>query len=173
MNLDDIVNHLPQLTRHELQQLKQWCQKLLAGTPSDDIVADENLVLSLICDCLRNGQVEFISTDRLRHSQGIGSFREKLPELMRFFSRHNISHTQRYGLLVIGLQLLRDNLRAMNIPVGGNAMLNHIHRLPEMLDWQFPGYAHAGLLGIIIRNGGRDGHDKSVDKKVIKPSKSR
>lgn len=118
-------------------------------TPPAD--SDADLVLEVICSTLQGMGVEFTPASQLKKSLGYKAFADKAGPLMQFIrGAGNRSRNQQRVLLGIGVRLLYGNMVGMGIPASARFVMAHIHRLPSVLDASFPGYARAGLLGMLI-----------------------
>lgn len=51
----------------------------------------------------------------------------------------------------LGVRLLMANMQKMKVPITPRSLVTQLHRVPPMLDLEFPGYATMGLLGILTR----------------------
>lgn len=56
----------------------------------------------------------------------------------------------RRNVLKLGVDLLYQNLTGMNLPATAGTILRHFNRIPAVINSNYPGYAAAGLLPVII-----------------------
>jgi hypothetical protein len=63
----------------------------------------------------------------------------------------SVPKVQQRALFRLGIVLLCNNLAEMETPISGMSLMNHIHRIPSLINRAFPGYARLGLLSKIIR----------------------
>jgi hypothetical protein len=119
------------------------------------------LVLEAIASVLFSFGLEFASVTFLRKSSNYAAFREKMPPLFRFLRQNSVNQTEMRGLLHLGVSLLVEDMKRLTMPIAGRMVLAHIHRLPEVVNLAFPGYAESGLLGMIIRRGQNGRHQRT------------
>lgn len=158
MTLAVIVGLLPSLTPAELQQVRLKVGALLSvsgSVPSHGQVivdSDESWVLGCICDHCRDNGRDLTPVSMLRNAQGIGTFREYLPQLMRYLETGAGKARQRkHILLLTGLDLLAANLERMRIPITSRLLLRNVSRIPAVIDQAFPGYYRNGRLPWVIQ----------------------
>lgn len=68
------------------------------------------------------------------------------------------------GLVHLSVELLHDRLIEMGIPVSATTIMNHMHRVPAVLNQSFPGYAQSGLLHLVIREHHKDERRERSDE---------
>lgn len=159
-DLAEVLRRLPKLSPDELEQVRQRLSILrgmdaalttFGGTsPSKDDAGAER-VLSAIARILQQAGLEHVNTTMLRASPAFPAFRKKLPTLMEYLSKVSPNAIEQSAVLLVGVDLLRRYLIKQKLPVGSRVLMQHIHRVPAVLDLQFPGYAAAGMLGWIAR----------------------
>lgn len=132
---------------------KQRTTGLSGGQPMPDMIAetDVELVLSEIAGHLREQGIEFVSVSMLKKVQGFGKFAEKIPAVMIFFRKITTNRVKLRALIRIAIALLYKDLARMNISASTRTMMNHFHRVPAVLNRNFPGYAQSGLLGLLLQ----------------------
>lgn len=79
----------------------------------------------------------------------ITAYNEKVAGLMTYLD--SVPKVQQRALFRMGVVLLCNNLAEMGTPISGMSLMNHIHRIPSLINQAFPGYARFGLLSKIIR----------------------
>lgn len=150
------LNATKGLTTEELGTLRSHISALLALGPSsqDQILTASNhddWVLMGIVDYMRASDLDPSGVAQLTSGKHYDAFRAKLPTIHRWLKRSGTQVQQR-AVLRLGIGLLHQNLQAMNIAVSSRLMMAHIHRLPSVINKEFPGYAENGLLGLIFRS---------------------
>jgi hypothetical protein len=144
-----IIDLLPSLTNEELNQLLIRTKFLFSPIANNQ--SDESWVLQCICDCLSSKGVEFASVPFLLKSPDIGSFRDKLPGVLRYLEGSGLQRNERKAVLTLGIQGLYDNLVEMGMLVSVRVVLRHFHRIPSVLSKEYPGYAKAGVLHKLVQ----------------------
>lgn len=129
-----------------LNQLKGKQLTTESGTPINDWTLND------IVQVLSSKGIEFTTPATLsRRCTSISAYRDKIKAMDGFLSSVP-NRVQQRALFRTGIILLCHNLAEMNVPVSGLAIMNHIHRIPALVDRAFPGYARHGLLRMIIRS---------------------
>lgn len=126
----------------------------LKNLPSSVVASsnDESLYLSAISEELKLRGCDYVSPDMLRRHRYFPTWsREVAPGLDAFFSRESFTRVQKLHILYFGIGCLVGNLRHHRIPVtGGNLLINY-HKVPSLIDRQFPSYSEKRLLKWIFR----------------------
>lgn len=116
-----------------------------------------DLVLEEIVTTMKARHGEYSAPPLLKRSQGYPAFREKVEgDLEKYFEEAEANRIERTALIHFAIGLLVENLRRMRLPISARAVMNHIHRLPSVVDRAFPGYAESGLLHLVIRKEERN-----------------
>jgi hypothetical protein len=126
-----------------------------AELSAPQISADESdidLVLSEIAALLRDQGVEFASVPMLKRVTNFKSFAEKVPATMKFFRGVTTNRTKLRALIRISISLLYKDLIKMNMAATTRTLMSHWHRVPAVMDKNFPGYARAGHLGLLFQD---------------------
>jgi hypothetical protein len=158
MTINDILAQLPNLRPEELEQVRRGIAALQSMTravpgatsitpPSDDA----QWVLGIINDVVAQMSGFHTPLIILRRSAQFATFKHKLPDLMEYLGRQSSQRIEQQALLKIGLELLLAWLKDMGMPIGAPSLMKMIHRLPDVIDSQFPGYARMGILAVILR----------------------
>lgn len=145
---------LPLLTRDELDQIITRVSALRSLGPGEKLGAredpDTTVVLGVIYDVLRAEGLVVMPAD-MRGTTGYSSFARKVPDVMAYLRKNITNRTQQAALLRVGVDLIRRYLVKSGIPAGTRTLMAHVHRIPEVIEQQFPGYAAAGMLHWIAR----------------------
>lgn len=146
------------LTIEELKDLRKYIAGLIALGPGKADAAGtiltasnhDDWVLMGITDYMRSKQLDPSGVAQLTAGKHYQTYKKKLPAFHVWIARAG-TKTQQRALLRVGAELLHENLEAMGFPVSSRTMIANIHRLPSVINQQFPGYAQAGLFTMIIR----------------------
>lgn len=145
-----IVHMSPEHQQKLIQSINALNQ--LKGNPitiGKDVPSNDWTLID-IAQILSSRGIEFTSPAILaRRCPSIASYRDKVQALDEFLS--SVPKVQQRALFRVGIMLLCNNLAEMNVPVSGISIMNHIHRMPSLINRAFPGYARFGLLQMIIR----------------------
>jgi hypothetical protein len=159
VNVEQIKQEIRQLSNDEMIEIRTMIDSLLAmsgiQTKQPNKQAknhEERLVLETICGLMQSKGLASLTVPILLRSPYMKPFREKLPLLLAFLARAHPEHLGQKRVLEIGVECLYDNLKAMNVAVSEITLLRHIHRLPAVIDQQFPGYAQNGLLRLVVND---------------------
>lgn len=99
---------------------------------------------------------ERVAPAALRRGPDAAGLRDKAPAVSAFLRGAAADKVARAALLDLGLELLYKNLAGRGYPASARTLVRQIHRLPAVVDAAFPGYARAGLLGMVLAVEGRD-----------------
>lgn len=140
------------------EELATVAKRLGAKSATVPVGTDVELVLDAICSTLQHMGVEYTQPSQLRTAQGYAAFAGKVSALMLYVRRGAPTRNQQRALLGLGITYLYDNLCEMGLPVSARLVMAHAHRLPSVINAAFPGYAQAGLLGMLVK-GEKHVHD--------------
>jgi len=118
------------------------------STPKYD--PDVDLVLESLVGTMSRLGVEYTPAVALKKAEMFPSFAEKVPGLMKFVRKGAGSKNQQRVLLGLGFRLLYTSMTEFGWPTSSRLMMAHVHRVPSVINRNFPGYASAGLLGLLI-----------------------
>jgi hypothetical protein len=160
ISLNAILSQLPKLSAADLAKVEQAIKltKSFGGGPTATaqhgvINPWGEVLLECIIEVTRETVGYPIGKEQLRKMTAYNtSFRKKLPGLIEFIERAAPEFYQRRAICKLGIELLFGYLHHPDRMTGPSVLMQQIHRLPEALDAQFPGYARAGLLGLAARN---------------------
>ena len=170
---DQVKRLILGLSPAELQEVRSRCALIMQGgaataptasaakasTPAD---ADTDLILEVISDFLREQGIEYAGVQKLKGMANFRAFAEKVPESMKYFRSASRNRTKQRALIRMGCRLLFQDMNRMSISPSVRTLMNHWHRVPAVINRSFPGYAHSGLLGLLVRDG------RSVDRYVLR-----
>lgn len=160
-----IVSQLPSLTAEEktyvLGALKasNVASGVAAGALGEQVLkvgrqadVDATFVLDILCRRLASLGVERANPNALIKASQYQSFKTKVPDLMQWLkdagctTRHLQSHA-----IGMGFELLYKDNAARGFQVGSRPLMAQVHRIPNIINQQFPGYGSSGLLSWAIK----------------------
>ena len=147
------VGELSQLTTAQLADLSVR-MKLLAGSAHKEHDGKSEFglrVLQAICDTMRKNNVEAASVHVLKNSTAYKTANGKLDDLAAFFNKVSSSRLIQDAVLKTGTDLLYLDLSNWNVAVSSHTMFRQVHRIPAILNHNFPGYSSSGLLAKIVK----------------------
>lgn len=158
---DRAVEALPRLSPDERARLidrLKALQSLAPGQSLDGAVASatdvgDDAVLAAICGAVMRGAGEKAHPAALRRAAQFRAFRPKAAALSRFAAAHAPDRARRAALLELGFDLLYKELREAGFSATARVLMSCAHQVPAVLDKGFPGYAAAGLLGMVVGCG--------------------
>jgi hypothetical protein len=149
-DLHEIISKLPFLSARELDALHQRIKALKGST--QPVVKkvngglDPDIVVNVICSVLNARGIEcpkfaVNKTGQLNKINLAISFAEKAVS----------TRLEQEALLTTAIDLLWQYMTRQRVPTTGNTLLRNLNRIPAVIDQNFPGYAKAGLLKLIVR----------------------
>ena len=108
-------------------------------------------VTEAICRSFRSMNVECPSPNTLRKSSAYSGAKDKFDDLAAFFEKISQNKLVQDRALVIAIEGLYVSLQGWGIAVSSHTILQQVHRLPSILNQQFPGYSASNLLHKIVR----------------------
>jgi len=146
---------LPSLSDDEKRQVAIRLSYLLqgaGGAPIDEAYPGEDLLLDCITAVLKGNGLEYASIALLKKQAGYPTFKAKVPGVARFLNqRRQLSRQDLRAMFAFALELLIEDMQSMNMAIGARNIMNHIHRIPSVVNRAFPGYAQSGLLELLIK----------------------
>ena len=147
--VSDIESYLPSLSREQRNRLKKQLNALEKLDPIEDAVAD--WLLDGFITELRKRQLWAGGLTAIQSSTAYKRF-AKQSEAIRAHFEKKLNTTDKRKLLYTGeflAGLLAKNLETW-ASVDIYTMFANVDRLPGLVNQSLPGYAQAGMLGIII-----------------------
>lgn len=157
-NLNNVLHSLDALSPDELETVRaKATMRLKTSTPTTSAHArtgsNTDLVLDAIVEVLSAMGVEYVNASILRKSASFKSFNEKMPELFLYLEKITTQRVERRAMLRLVIELLYQDLARMNVATTARTLMSHAHRIPAVINNNFPGYADAGLLHWIVKRG--------------------
>lgn len=125
-----------------------------SAMPGELSESDEELVLGEIVGHMYSEGIEYSSMKMLRGMNNYRSFVTKVGPVMIYFRRITNNKVKLRALIRMSIRMLYRDLAKMNVSASTRTMMNHWHRIPAVINANFPGYAKAGLLSLLIRDDG-------------------
>lgn len=144
-----------ELSTQERRDLRSELSALIALGKNVPEPAPDNQVedlAGLVNTTLQEQGFEFMSTQRLRSY--CKDYRGVTARLWAF-ARSAMPYSQRpeqMALLRLGIRMLAKNIEELQIPLTHATLMRQLERLPAVVNRGFPGYAQAGLLGMVVRD---------------------
>jgi len=156
MTYKEIIFSLPNLTGSEIRDLRARIDFLLKGEKSHNENKNgeeslESMLLELIHRLCRDHGLESRPVSALRSGNSYNAFVEKVPQVMDSLNTSLLDNRQLRAVLRIGLDITLRMLITMGVPVSASVLMNQIHRIPGVLDTEFPSLREAGMLKLIVR----------------------
>lgn len=158
--LREIQDRMVGLDTSQLETVRSFASMLIGNGLSAKSAPDEaksedmhRMLLEIICAQMKLVGADFSSHVMLSKTPAYRAFQRKLDEQLLEFMRAAVEKNRisLRALFSLAVDLLYQNLVAMSVPVSARTMMNHIHRIPAVLNAAFPGYAAAGMLNLVVR----------------------
>jgi len=148
----EILKLLPHIDVAEMEQLYTRLTYAARGpSPHSIYNGDEALIADAICGVLSSRGMDYAPLPLLCRWQGYRAFRAKVPSIMKFLRQGaKPSRSELAALAYFTVELLMEDMHSMNLAIGARNLMNHIHRIPAVVNQCFPGYARSGLLHRMI-----------------------
>jgi hypothetical protein len=163
MNTEDIITALHKLSLDDVQKVRRACNaRLSIGgiVPQPVLVeSDEDLLLAAFAGYLQRIGAERVNAFFLKQRvTAYKSFHANAPEVITFLQKigsTRVAYLTACDLAIDALVIyMRD--RQHPIPISASSLLQQAHNIPLAIDNQFPGYAEAGLLKMLLRVKNKD-----------------
>ena len=155
-DLQKILGMLPSLSVTDLDLLSVHVKALrqLPSNGRNETIADNSLddVVNTICRTLESCGSGYVNATVLSR-RSTPSIRENIAQLDKYIDKVSKEKNYRTAFLSIAVRLLYEDLLRMGIPVSGRTIMMHLHRIPGIINTNFPGYAENGLLDKIVGGG--------------------
>jgi hypothetical protein len=166
-DLYDVLKLLPKLTKDELELVKKRVKGLaslslsesdnkvpLAITTIDD---DSMMFMHCVSSVLRSTGLEHVSYATMQSHVEASRLKANVPDLMKYFRESKVSRPQLIVLLQMGIEILCRDLARMRVPISFRSIMRNAHRIPSLMNREFPGYAQSGMLRFIVREDRKTG----------------
>lgn len=151
MKAIDIISKLNDLNTDELKKVQATCNHILSQRQSDMLPTKSNH--DLFHEALRNTlRSHGLKAGPAIHQSGVMKlFTEKFEYVEDFIDQYypKISKVERISVYLLMNDLIYRHLIRRGIPQSYRTMINHVHKVPELVEESFPGYAASGFLPLI------------------------
>ena len=148
------IKQLPNLTLEQLTDLNSRIKLLFDVSVKEHSGKSEfgMRLLHALCFVLRKHKVETPTVFTLQKSPAYVNAKPKINDLAIFFESLSKSKLVQDEILKEALSLLYyDCLGWQGVAVSSHTLLRQIHRIPSVLNRNFPGYSSSGLLTKIVK----------------------
>ena len=147
---------LPELTAQELVSISEAIKAAqnLGGEAAGAVIAhnslsaDEHELLGIIVQFSQNKAIDLTGLNQLSRAPDIGKFKAKVPDIKRYMDNAGLKRNQRRSILYVAVELIHQDLLDLGVAVSSRVLMRHVHRIPALLNRQFPNYARTGLLSL-------------------------
>lgn len=120
--------------------------------PSD---TDAEIFADVLCEFLKARGIEHSNATQIKRTDAFKHFKARSTFIGTWLEKSGMTRNEKRLLLGCTMPLLHKYLAQGENAVGANQMLLNAYKLPAIVDAQLPGYAHAGLLRLVIKRGGK------------------
>ena len=153
--MSQILFSLGTLNRYQLDKVKQRVSFLLQHRTNTTSVENEDWLLLGILNELRRRGLDDRDTFRLKKVSSYASFNTQSENVRSLLLKvaPDLTAIQRRALGETAAKALADFISTWTPPRETNRenLLMLVSKIPEALDWAFPGYMAAGMLGMVVR----------------------
>lgn len=157
LSVAELMIEIEKLSQNQRQELRTWLL-VSQSLGKEDITTDERMAADVICrsmDAMAAGKLHLA---QLQRHNGWKAFAEKVPLVFQFVRDGGCS--QRIELLTmlnLGVRFLYLDLVRGGYSATPYTIMAQFHRVPAMINKQFPGYAKCKLLGMIVHSKLKEG----------------
>ena len=151
LSVAQLMQEIEKLPQNQRQELHSW---ILASASLEHAVVttDERAVAEAICnsvDALSGGKSHVL---QLQRHNGWKAFVEKVPQVLDFIREGGCADRLEQMMMVrIGIKYLYRQLTDSGYTATSYTIMAQFHRVPAIINSQFPGFARCKLLGKIAR----------------------
>lgn len=118
----------------------------------DDGFSFARLVVEVIVEVLKEHAIPLPrTTANLSSRSDWQAFTDKIRVIERYLARSKrLNRTGKLAVLKLGVVYLMDRLAKEGRQVSFSVLLANVHRVPVLLNREFPGYAQAGVLHVLV-----------------------
>lgn len=154
MDHREIVASLRSLSRSQLEDVRRRAALYLQHSKPSTVEDEDWLLIGIRTELSRRG-LESRDTFRLKKPSSFASYQTQSETVRSLLlsAAPDLTAVQRRALGEIAAKALADFLTSWQKPptISREALLRRVSRVPEALDWAYPGYMAAGLLGVVVR----------------------
>jgi hypothetical protein len=141
--LNDLLATLPSLSKHDLALVRGAADRLLGVSAA---------TAGPLYDALTNVLRLKLGFAQFQRTATYKIWQKAEPGVVSFMNEGwpGLSKVATMALMTYLLELLVSDLKGRGVPVSLGAVVSNLGRLPEVFDNNFPGYAEAGLCGLVF-----------------------
>jgi hypothetical protein len=152
LSVMQLMQEIEKLEQNQRQELRSWL--LISNSLGKaDVTTDEQAAADVICktlDKLSGGKLHIL---QLQRHNGWKAFAEKVPQVFDFIREGGCSdRLEMLMMLRIGVRYLYRDLTERGYTATAYTIMAQFHRVPAIINRQFPGFAACKLLGKIARH---------------------
>lgn len=156
MTIEQILRALPSLSKTDLSEINSRIKALksLTGNITKEETStygEEAWVLSLVIEQFKAMGVGYTNIVFLQKPPYYKSFCEKIPPLLEYLSKSNLTKAEKSLIIREGVELLYLELAKVNKVVTEHTVMLYFHRIVGVLQKNFPDYGLCGFLKFIVQ----------------------
>lgn len=154
ITLSDVLKELPFLERNDLMAIRARVNALLTvgGGPAGKVQSvrdDVAWVLDIVASFSKNVGIGASEGGMLRKIAPTG-FADKVAGVLAYLERAGCRDARdKRAALTTGLDALHRDLTSLRLASSPKLLMMHLHRIPSVVNREFPGYAAAGILRLV------------------------
>lgn len=152
--LDAALGILSRLDSVQLAEIEKRAAFLrrAGGGPKVEVDSASRAVLDAIVEALRQRNLPSFSASKLSEGRDWEAFAKKARGLIHYLTDGTGLDLQgRLIVLRLGIRLFIKRLEEERQMITFNTLISQVHRIAPLLDQEFPGYARAGFLRLLIK----------------------
>lgn len=131
-----------------------------AETVTTKLSTDELIVLEVLASYMTHIGVDAASAGMLAKTSNFQAFKRKIPALMETLKQSKLTRNETRAVIRSAIDMLYHRLVDQGLDTTSRRMMDHIHRLPALLDVNFPGYAMMGHLRLTVRGTAKNANEE-------------
>jgi len=171
MDVKAIEAAIPKLSDEELAKLESAiaARRAIGGklgkteTMTTGLPADVVMVLETLADFMKYNGSDPAPAAMLAKTSNFAAFKVKVPFVMESLKLSALKKNETRAVLRSAISMLYERMTDQGLDTTSRRMMDHIHRLPALLDVHFPGYAKAGLLRLTVRAHAKNANEEQDD----------
>lgn len=169
MDLKTIEAAIPKLNDEELAKVEiaiaarrsiggkmSKTETLTTGLPPEVL-----MVLETLADFMKDNGADPAPAGMLAKTSNFSGFKKKVPAIVESMKASALKKNEARAVLRSAMSMLYERLTDQGLDTTSRRMMDHIHRLPALLDVHFPGYAKAGLLRLTVRKHSKNANEEN------------
>ena len=149
-DFEALVVQLPKLTKDQMSDLRRRVLFLMGDIGN---VASEDWVLhGIMTVAQERGVGHMIPPNfRVRKNRSFASYETQADRVRVLLSDAipKMTVTEQRGLGVLAARALADHISGWS-PITFDALMRNVAKIPEAIDWAYPGYIESGMLSLVL-----------------------